>query len=200
MSIEDAIRARRSIRGLVGPPLEGSEVESLVSLALTAPAPHHTQPWRFVEVMPPLRAALAEAMGEAWRADLERDGVPRATQERLLARSRAQVVDAPTLLLGCLVADGLRVYEDEPRRRAEWSLATHSFGAAMQNVLLAAGARGLGAFWISAPVYAQAAVRGALDLEESWQPQALIALGHPDAGYQPFARPEADLERHFLRR
>ena len=198
--VEDAIRNRRSIRGLEGPPLSAEEVESLVLLACTAPAPHHTQPWRFVEVSPERRSALATAMGEAWRADLERDGVPRAQQERALARSRRQIEDAPTLLLGCLVADGLRVYEDDRRARAEWGLAQHSFGAALQNILLAASARGLGAFWISAPLYAQDAVRGALDLDAWWQPQAFLALGRPSADYRPFDRPAPDLGKHFTRR
>ena len=198
--LEEAIRSRRSIRGLEGPPLEPAEVEALVGLALTAPAPHHTQPWRFVEVTTARRGALASAMGEAWRADLAADGVPEVQQERALSRSRRQIQEAPTLLLGCAVADGLRDYADERRARAEWTLATHSFGAAMQNILLAASARGLGAFWISAPLYAPEAVRAALDLEAAWQPQALIALGHPSADYRPFARPTADLGRHFLRR
>src|SRR5690606_18234379 len=108
----------RSIRGLEGPPLSAEEVESLVLLACTAPAPHHTQPWRFVEVSPARRSALATAMGEAWRADLERDGVPRAQQEKALTRSRGQVEGAPTLLLGCLVGDGLREYQDDRRARA----------------------------------------------------------------------------------
>jgi len=199
-SVERAIRQRRSIRGLVGPPLEADELESLVSLALTAPAPHHTQPWRFVEVSAGRRAALATAMGEAWRRDLEGDGVAAATQERLVARSRGQIEDAPTLLLGCLVADGLNAYGDERRARAEWSLATHSFGAALQNILLAASVRGLGAYWISAPVYAEEAVRDALALDPSWRPQALVALGRPDSAYQPFERPELDLAKHFVRR
>ncbi len=198
--IESVIRSRRSIRGLEGPPLAPSEVESLVALALLAPAPHHTQPWRFAEVSPARRSELAPAMGEAWRADLVADGVPAAQQERALARSRRQIEEAPTLLLGCAVAEGLRVYADDRRRRAEWTLATHSFGAAMQNILLAASARGLGAFWISAPLYAQDAVRAALDLEGSWQPQALIALGHPTAEYRAFARPTPELGRHFVRR
>lgn len=198
--VETAIRSRRSIRGLEGPPLAPAELESLVALALTAPAPHHTQPWRFAEVTPDRRAALATAMGEAWRADLIADGVPEAQRERALARSRRQIESAPTLLLGCAVAEGLRVYSDERRRRAEWTLATHSFGAGIQNILLAASARGLGAFWISAPLYAPGAVRGALDLDPAWEPQALIALGHPSADYRPFARPTPDLARHFVRR
>ncbi len=199
-AIERAIRSRRSIRGLEGPPLSPGEVEALVLLACTAPAPHHTQPWRFVEVSPERRSTLATAMGEAWRADLERDAVPRAQQERALARSRRQVEGAPTLLLGCLVADGLRAYEDDRRARAEWGLAQHSFGAALQNILLAASARGLGAFWISAPLYAQDAARGALDLDAAWQPQAFVALGRPSADYRPFDRPDPDLALHFTRR
>jgi len=198
--LEQAIRSRRSVRGLVGPPLTAAELESLVALALTAPAPHHTQPWRFAEVLPPRRAALASAMGDAWRADIEGDGVPEATIERLLARSRGQIEGAPTLLLGCLVADGLNAYEDDRRARAEWSLATHSFGAALQNILLTASARGLGAYWISSPVYAQPEVRGALDLDQSWQPQAFVALGRPDTEYTPFERPTPDLGVHFVRR
>lgn len=198
--LEQAIRSRRSIRGLTGPPLDPAEVESLVALALTAPAPHHTQPWRFAEISQERRDALATAMGAAWRTDLEHDGVPEATIERLLTRSRGQIEGAPTLLLGCLVADGLNHYEDDRRARAEWSLATHSFGAALQNILLTASARGLAAYWISAPVYAQPQVRAALDLDESWQPQAFVALGHPDASYTPFDRPTPELGVHFVHR
>ena len=198
--IEDAIRRRRSIRELHGPPLSSDEVESLVWLALTAPAPHHTQPWRFVEVSQERRATLAVGMGQEWQRDLQHDGVPLAQQERALARSKGQIEDAPTLLLGCLVTDGLNEYQDDRRRQAEWALATHSFGAALQNVLIVASARGLGAYWISAPLYAPEAVRAALDLEQAWQPQAFVALGRPAGNYQPFDRPEPDLGRHFIRR
>lgn len=199
MSVDDAIRSRRSIRGLEGPPLDDGELAALVALALAAPAPHHTQPWRFVDVSPARRDALATTMGEAWRADLDGDGVAPAQRDRALARSRGQIVDAPTLLLGCLVPDGLRRYNDD-RWRAEWGLAQHSFGAALQNILLSASAHGLAAYWISAPLYAQDAVRSALDLDKHWEPQAFIALGRPRADYTPFARPEPDLAQHFVRR
>ncbi|MDA0270565.1 MAG: nitroreductase family protein [Chloroflexi bacterium] len=198
--VDLAIRSRRSIRGLEGPPLDAATVDALVALACTAPAPHHTQPWRFAEVTPGRRDALATAMAEAWRADMVIDGVPVAQQERALARSRRQVEEAPTLLLGCLVHDGLRDYTDDRRAHAEWGLAQHSFGAALQNILLAAAARGLGAFWISAPLYAQDAVRTALDLDAGWEPQAFVALGHPSADYRPFDRPLPDLGKHLVRR
>lgn len=198
--IEDAIRARRSLRGLDGPPLTAEEVEALVGLALTAPAPHHTRPWRFVEIGQARRQALADAMGAAWRRDLEGDAQPSKTVERALARSHGRIIGAPTLLLGCLVADGLNRYADDRRWRAEWGLAQHSFGAALQNLLLAASTRGLGAYWISAPLYAPEEVRTALDLDASWEPQAFVALGHPRGDYQPFDRPAPDLGTEFTRR
>ncbi|TAK78589.1 MAG: nitroreductase family protein [Dehalococcoidia bacterium] len=199
-TVESAIRARRSIRGLDGPPLATEEVEALVALALTAPAPHHTRPWRFVEIGPERREPLADAMGAAWQHDLEGDGRPSKTVQRALAQSRARITGAPTLLLGCLVADGLNRYTDERRWRAEWGLAQHSFGAALQNLLLAASARGLGAYWISAPLYAPDRVRAALDLDGEWEPQAFVALGRPRDGYRPFDRPSPDLSTQFTRR
>lgn len=199
-TVEGAIRARRSVRGLDGPPLTAAEVEALVSLALTAPAPHHTRPWRFVEVGPTRREILADAMGAAWRRDLEGDAQTAKTVERALARSRARITGAPTLLLGCLVADGLNRYADDRRWRAEWGLAQHSFGAALQNLLLAASARGLGAYWISAPLYAPDEVRTALDLDSTWEPQAFVALGQRRDDYRPFDRPAPDLDSEFTRR
>lgn len=200
MSLADGIRARRSIRGLDGPPLSAGEVEALVELALLAPAPHHTTPWRFAEVTASRRAALAEAMGEVWRADMTSDGIPEAKQARALERSRRRVEGAPTLLLGCIVGDGLASYPDERRDRAEWTMAAHSFGAALQNLLLEASARGLGAYWMAAPLYAQDAVREVLDLPEGWRPQALVALGRPRADYEPFDRPAPDVGSSLIRR
>lgn len=200
MSLADGIRARRSIRGLDGPPLSAAEVEALVELALLAPAPHHTRPWRFAEVTPARRAALAGAMAEVWRADMTADGVPEAQQARALDRSRGRVEGAPTLLLGCIVGDGLASYPDERRDRAEWTMAAHSFGAGLQNLLLEASARGLGAYWMAAPLYAQDAVRDVLDLPAAWRPQALVALGRPRADYEPFDRPAPDISDSLIRR
>ena len=200
MSLADGIRARRSIRGLDGPPLTAEEVEALVELALLAPAPHHTTPWRFAEVTPGRRAALATAMGEVWRADMAADGVADAQQARALERSRRRVEGAPTLLLGCIVGEGLASYPDERRDRAEWTMAAHSFGAALQNLLLEASASGLGAYWMAAPLYAQDAVREVLDLPEGWRPQALVALGRPRADYELFDRPAPDVGGSLIRR
>jgi coenzyme F420-0:L-glutamate ligase/coenzyme F420-1:gamma-L-glutamate ligase len=196
----EAIRTRRSIRGLEGPPLTPDEVASLVDLALLAPAPHHTRPWRFVHVSQSRREALAASMGEVWRLDMQTDRVPPEQQAGALARSRRQLVEAPTLLVGCVVGEGLREWPDERRDRAEWTMAAHSFGAALQNVLLGAHVRGLAGYWISAPLYAQDAVRAALDLDSEWRPQAGIALGRRSGAYVPFDRPAPELGAMLIER
>ncbi|MCH8914229.1 MAG: nitroreductase family protein, partial [Planctomycetes bacterium] len=56
-------------------------------------------------------------------------------------------------------------------------------------VLLAVAERDLAAYWLSAPLYAPQAVRGALDLPDEWVPQAFIAVGRRDPAYQPVSRP-----------
>ncbi len=200
MSLADALRRRRSIRGLEGPPLSREEVEALVELALLAPAPHHTRPWRFASILQERRADLAAAMGAAWEADMVRDGLDEAVRRRALERSRRRIEGAPTLLLGCLAGEGLNVYPDERRTRAEWTMAAHSFGAALQNLLLEASERGLGAYWMAAPLYTPDEVRRVLELPEAWRPQAFIALGRRSAGYRPFDRPGPDLEGSLIER
>ena len=54
------------------------------------------------EVGSETRPRLIEAMAAAWRADLESDRRPREPLDKLLARSRRQLTEAPLLLLACL--------------------------------------------------------------------------------------------------
>jgi nitroreductase len=70
----------------------------------------------------------------------------------------------------------------------------------MQNVMLAAHARGLASYWISAPLFAPEACREALALPEGWVAQALIVLGYPAPGAAPRPRPPADLSGMVVER
>ncbi len=56
-------------------------------------------------------------------------------------------------------------------------MAMQSVAAAIENLLLAAQAAGLGACWICAPLFCPEAVREALALPEDWEAQALVTLG-----------------------
>lgn len=180
MLLRDAIAGRRSVRHFSRRAVADELIHELILAACAAPAPHHTRPWRFVLMRSEeAKAMLARAMGEAWRRDLIADGQPPDLIERLLARSYRRLMEAPVLVLACLVGDGLRAWPDERRRRSEWTMAAQSMGAALQNLMLTAYDRGLASYWISAPLFCQETVRVVLDLPSGFVPQALVALGYP---------------------
>ncbi len=112
--VSRAITARRSVRRFDGRAVDPGAVRDLVALACAAPAPHHSRPWRFVHVSSAAaRERLAEAMAQAWLADLQRDGASVREIDRLLRRSRAQITQAPVLLLSCLVLETARMFYRE---------------------------------------------------------------------------------------
>jgi coenzyme F420-0:L-glutamate ligase/coenzyme F420-1:gamma-L-glutamate ligase len=200
MDAIEAIRTRRSLRQLLPRAVPREIVDEVLALACVAPAPHHTRPWRYVIVSAERRAALAEAMSAAWRADLERDGHPEALIERLLRRSMRQITSAPALILACLTHEGLRDWPDERRARNEFAMAQQSVGAGMQNIMLGAHALGLASYWISAPLFAPDACADALALPDGYIAQAFIVLGYRADGAAPKPRPAPDASSLIIER
>ncbi len=188
MDILEAIASRRSVRRFAPREVRRDVARELIAAACAAPAPHHSRPWRFVEVRPGTRLRLIEAMAAAWRADLGADGRPAQALEAPLARSRRQLTDAPLLLLACLQAEAARDWPDKRRRSAERDMYVQSLGAALQNLLLAAHARGLGGYLKGAPLFCPAAVSEALSLPNGWQPAFLVLLGYPADDSRPMSR------------
>jgi len=199
-SLEEAIAGRRSVRHFADRPVQPEAIDAVIAAGCLAPAPHHARPWRFVVLSPDARAALAEAMGGAWRRDLQRDGVDEERIEALLERSREQITGAPALVLVGFLGDGQRAWPDPRRRRSEAMMFAQSSGAALQNLMLAAHGRGLGSFWISAPLFCPAAVRQALGLPADFEPQALLALGYPRPGSEPPLRPPLAVDDFLIHR
>ncbi|HZP58504.1 MAG TPA: nitroreductase family protein [Dehalococcoidia bacterium] len=200
MDALDAIASRRSLRQLDSRPVPRALLDRALALACLAPAPHHTRPWRYVIVGSDPREELARRMGEAWRADLERDGHDERTIARLLAKSRRQIAGAPALVLACLTREGLRDWPDERRARHEWAMAQHSLGAGLQNLMLAAHALGLASYWISAALFAPDAAREALALPDEYVAQAFVVLGYPASGAAPKPRPAPDVRKLIIER
>jgi len=193
--IPQFLEARRSIRAFTNDPVDRRVLDALVEAACTAPAPHHSRPWRFVVVDTPAgKAALAEGMGARWRLDLAADGVDAGRIDELVDSSYRKLTGAPALVVGCLTWDGLDRYPDERRQRAEWGMALLSLGAAIENLMLAASARSLASCWVAAPIFCPEEARDALALDEEWLPHALVMVGVPDPDYRPRPRPPIPLD------
>lgn len=154
-------------------------VESAVAEALTAPAPHHTRPVRFVWLQTPaLRIRLLDRMKDRWRRDLAVDGKPPDTVERRVARGQI-LYDAPEVIIPMLVPEGAHTYPDAARSQAEHTMFTVAVGAAVQALLVALAVRGLGSCWIGSTIFAADLVRAELQLPADWEPLGAIAIGYP---------------------
>ncbi|HEX3955748.1 MAG TPA: coenzyme F420-0:L-glutamate ligase [Trebonia sp.] len=192
----DVLPARRTIRSFSSEPVDPAAVNRAIAAALTAPAPHHSEPWRFVIVASqPARTELLDAMLEAWMADLRRDGF---TEEQIGRRTRRGLPlrDAPLIVVPCLEASAAHAYPDDRRSRAEQDMFTVSMGAATQNLLVALAVENLGSAWISSALFCQDVAAAALGLPADWRPMGAIAVGHPAAA--PPVRPPRDPEAFTL--
>lgn len=189
---------RRSVRSFAAAPVDPELIEAAVAEALTAPAPHHTRPVRFVWLTEPARRAdLLDRMKQAWRADLAADG--RGTESIQRRVNRGQILyDAPEVLIPVLVPEGAHHYPDAARTAAEHTMFTVAAGAAVQALLVALAVRGLGSCWIGSTIFAPDVVRSVLELPADWQPLGAVAIGHPSEPPQP--RDPAPAGDRLLRR
>ncbi|MFE2645891.1 coenzyme F420-0:L-glutamate ligase [Streptomyces nigra] len=189
-AVREAVTQRRTVRAFTDEPVDPGAVRRAVAAAVTAPAPHHTTPWRFVLLESSgARTRLLDAMKEAWIADLRRDG---KSEESIAKRVRRGDVlrHAPYLVVPCLVMDGAHTYGDARRDAAEREMFVVATGAGVQNFLVALAGERLGSAWVSSTMFCRDVVREVLGLPDDWDPMGAVAIGHP--AQEPRPRPERE--------
>ena len=186
---------RRTIRHFTEVPVPADAIDRAIAAAATAPAPHHTVPWRFAVLEAGARrTGLLDAMAERWRADLRADGLSPDEVERRVARGdllrTAPVVIVPFVDL----AAGAHDYPDAIRSAAEREMFLVSGGAAVQSLMIALAADGLGSAWISSTMFCPDVVQTQLGIDGSVLPLGAVAIGHPvERPAERVPRPNDDL-------
>jgi len=174
-----AVAARqRACRTFSTEPVDDDVIARLLTTATFAPSAENKQPWEFVVVRDDAtRAAIGDLSRRAW------DGRGRAFSEaRLTPRMLAEVdhgatggvANAPVNIVVC--ADGQRGLE---------ATIPSSIFPAVQNLLLAATALGLGSALTTITTGYRAEMQAILGLPEPVWPIALVPIGHPARALGP---------------
>lgn len=142
---------RRSIRAYQDTPVDDDTIRTLLEAAMAAPSAVGKDPWRFIVVR------------DRTMLDKIAEGLPNG---KMLAK-------AP---LGFVVCGDIAAAHGE-----ELSYLLQDCSAAIENLLLAAHAVGLGAVWLGVHPRddRMAHIRGLFNLPESILPVACIAAGYP---------------------
>jgi coenzyme F420-0:L-glutamate ligase / coenzyme F420-1:gamma-L-glutamate ligase len=187
----DVPAARRTVREFSAQPVDPAAVNRAVEAAFTAPAPHHSIPWRFAIIESErARRELLDAMLAAWQADLRADGFTADQIARRIRRGEP-LRRAPLIIVPCLVAEAAHAYPDPRRSAAERAMFLVAMGAGVQNLLVTLAAQGLGSCWVSSTLFCPQVAIDALGLPADWEPMGAVGVGHPAAPASP--RPERDV-------
>jgi nitroreductase len=152
MDFWSVIEQRHSIRAFATSPVSDEAVERILGAAIRAPSAGNRQPWHFLIVRNPrIKTALEVA-----------------------AHGQSFVGEAPVVIVVCA----------EPERsaarygnRGRELYCLQDTAAAVEHILLAAAALGLGACWVGA--FDEAAAAKAVQLPSHLRPVALVPLGVP---------------------
>jgi len=153
MNIFEAIEKRRSIRKYQPKPVDDKLIGIILWAATHAPTAGNMKEWKFIVVKDPKRKALL------YEAALKQAHVKNA---------------AVDIVVGVDVETARLKYGD----RGSLVYALEDGAAAIENMLLAATALGLGSCWVGA--MDEEAVRHAVGLPHYVRPIAIVTIGYPD--------------------
>jgi F420 biosynthesis protein FbiB-like protein len=186
MDTLEAIAARRSIRQFKDTPVPEDLLRTILKAATLAPSGKNRQPWRFIIVTGDKRAEMVRVM---------RDGMAKAQArgEGLgSAESSARIMERAPVTVFVFNPHGNHPYLAHSIGEMFDDLVNiQSIGAAIQNMLLAAQAQGLGSLWIGDVFYAYDELCAWLG--EQCEMIAAVSLGYADE--QPAARPRRPVSR-----
>ncbi len=184
----EIIRTTRSMRRLKPDPVPNRLIRRILEAGACAPSGGNMQRWRFLVIRDPaVKATVAayykrawdEQVGPRYRAGEPAPGMDRERFLRLLAAAEhlaAHLHEAPVWIIPCLEGG-------TPSRTAGSSIYP-----AVQNMLLAARALGLGATLTTLHLTFEKEVEAALGLPENVHSYALLPIGYPLGRFGPVRR------------
>jgi len=198
MDVYEAISGRRSIRKYQPTKVEEKKLLKLTQAAIMAPNGGNAQPWDFVFVtdvdLIKQLCYLLESVHQEYFGKARKDALLDERLQRAASFYR-RMENAPAFVLACLNDRNPQLNKPYEQWTLQW--AHHSIAAAMENLMLAAVAEGLGTCWLGTPSWRTEEIKSLFHIPDNVEVVAVSPIGYPDEA--PKARPRMPLTEvtHF---
>lgn len=199
IGLYEAMSTLRAVRRLRDDPIPDDVLERVLQAAAWAPTGGNVQPWRVIVVRDAaLKQRLGELYSERWHAYSAQhrgllEGAPdevRAKQERMMDAGdwlAANFAATPAVLVFCFNPKAMAITDIAQDRVSVVGGA--SVYTAVQNLLLACRAEGLGCVLTTLLCECEPEVRELLAIPEPWGTAAAVPIGYPaKRGHGPISR------------
>jgi F420 biosynthesis protein FbiB-like protein len=195
MEFFEVLHTQRSIRKFKPDPVPDEAIWKMIDAAIRAPSGGNTQPWAWLIIRDPakkkaLADAVREGLGDLDKALEAAEQLPTESQRRMRRASvtfRSDVASAPVLIIPCLVNP------TSPSRDRTSIWAGSSIYGAVQNMMLAARAQGLGTLMTTFNIASEDLIRKEYGLPDEALPVAVIPVGWPNGqNFGPTTRKPVD--------
>lgn len=186
----DALMTTRAMRRFTDEPVADETVEAILAAAVQAPSGGNIQPYQFLVVTEPeLRAAIAEQYLRAWRryapAVAAVTPARRTDADEIAYQRNWQASDDLARTLGAVPVHvlvlvpriSMAVSDDEGEM--DVGPVSASVYPAVQNLILAARAHGLGTVLTTVIRIHETEIREVCGIPDRYEIAALLPIGHP---------------------
>ncbi len=194
-----AMSTTRAVRRLRPDPIPDEVLRRVLEAATWAPSGGNRQPWRVIAVRDPeKKRVLRDLYAGPWSAyrDARAKGLASLPEEARARAERAfaagdqlseQLDRVPVICVFCFEPGALAITDARLERPSV--VGGGSLYPAVQNLLLACRAEGLGCVLTTLLVASDAEVRELLAIPEPWGTYAFVPIGYPEGrGHGPLSR------------
>ncbi len=168
----DVVSHQRASRSFADTPVSDDEIASVLTAATYAPSAENKQPWEFVVVRDPgSRDRIASLTKRAWEG-----GGHAISEERL---GPALLADVDRGAMGGIATAPVQIVVCADTQRGLEATVGSSIFPAVQNLLLAATALGLGSALTTIATGFRAELQALLELPAHVWPVAVVPIGRP---------------------
>ena len=185
MEFFEVVHTQRSIRRFKPDPVPPEAIRKMIDAAIRAPSGSNLQQWIWLVIQDQAkREIIAQALREQYESSGSFEGMRRDAQQledpsrRRMMLNAVQFMEnvaaAPVLIIPCLVGitspvtDGLSL------------LAGSSIYGAVQNMMLAARAQGLGTVLTTFNSFIEDTLRSEFHIPDDAVPTCVVPVGYPD--------------------